>query len=230
MVNLVHPSLFCYELGKTAVLADVGAEATRGLPLSYFDGQPAAVEMPVDNEDDPASTNYVFSDADVQWLPAEVWVTEEKCGIRSYVNSLHPDDGSAVGPSLYKKLEELIFQAVPVLEEVLADLGPLQKVPGRFGMRCNFRERSLRIPSADTGSTDRAANPYGWWKEPPHPEDHDEDEEDFEEYSHQNSSEYWDYYYESRVLRELLTFPTSRRHLATWNERPSPSVTALFRS
>jgi len=172
MVDLVHPSLYCYERGVTRVLED-GDASTSESPLfndwDQFVGCSRGTKLDEDAlmpEEEPTQRGYrrrkkkkkqvLASERGLRWLPCEVLVTEDKCSFCSYVNSLHPKKER----KMYGALEDLFLRTVPLFEECLAELGT-EEVQ---------REVPLRID----------ADAYGWYATDEEPSDDEAYEEWYE--------------------------------------------------
>ncbi|KAL7564692.1 hypothetical protein ACA910_021247 [Epithemia clementina (nom. ined.)] len=153
MVDLVHPSLYAYERGKSIILPNVGAEATQ-MPewSSFLSTQGTTEEIPT-NDDSSKSRKRKrhkysgpFPESGLQWLPAEFHVSQngQECSINSYINNLHPIEHKA----MYKSIGKLFCHVVPLLEEVLAEAGEhVEKTYSMYDRRGTaLRERQLRVP------------------------------------------------------------------------------------
>lgn len=167
MVDLVHPSLYCYCRGTSRVLKDAGAER---LETSWD----AALDGPFQVEEErrpPRSRRIVdelHSQKGLQWLPSEFLVHSKEgeenslqCEIRSYINSLHPIHHQ----DMQHLLGHLFTLAVPVLEDVLTEQGA--------------GEAPLRM----------SVDPYDWYQVPDdaeRPPDNDMDEDDLYEWELDN--------------------------------------------
>ena len=140
MVDLVHPSLYCYEKGKTLVLPNVGAEA-----VHQPDNWEAFAGAGVREEPGMLPGIYAHrrSVQGLQWLPSEFHVNEQgtACEIRSYINNLHPKQDSEI----YQSISELFLEALPVLEATLTESKAQMEHP-----------TPQRVP----------VNPCDWWKDP----------------------------------------------------------------
>lgn len=121
VIDLIHPSLYAYEHGKTPVSATPSKT-----PFSGFG--PSRVETGKIPWAELASTE------GLKWLPCDMKVEGEKCRIESYVNSLHPYKHS----KLYRSLGKLFVHCLPLFESVLTNLGTDHRRP---------RASPLRIPS-----------------------------------------------------------------------------------
>eukprot|EP00977_Amphora_coffeiformis_P004413 scaffold936_cov106-Amphora_coffeaeformis.AAC.19 len=120
MVDLVHPSLYCYEKGKTPVLVGVGAEALQSPPFDEFIHCETELEDKKSDADDRDGSHHFFvSKQGLQWLPSEFRVDGEtnQCQINSYINNLHPLQDK----QLYEELGRLFVHCLPLLEDCLND-------------------------------------------------------------------------------------------------------------
>lgn len=131
MIDLVHPSLYCFERGKTHVLPHAGAEVLEqpsnwkeflGSGVASCKSTESAPPDAADSNDDDSLwfTAGAFQSQDrLQWLPAEFYVngTGNKCDIKSYINNLHPENDK----HLYESISELFLEALPLLEDALTE-------------------------------------------------------------------------------------------------------------
>jgi hypothetical protein len=108
VLNLVHPSLFCFVWGKTSQAPQTNFENWIGSGEVY--PAPRFIESR-GNKSFGYSRKY-------QWLPSEFSVgADGKVSIRSYINNLHPEEHS----NLYKSIEEIFARFVPLFNRVLDD-------------------------------------------------------------------------------------------------------------
>lgn len=121
VLDLVHPSLFCFVAGRTKVLAKPMPPlcpekllkfATDDEFLSLEDGLKLALQT-------TASLPGYTKSAKFQWLPSEFHVDESGAvQISSYINNLHPEHH----PKLYVCIEKIFEKFVPMFSKVLTDL------------------------------------------------------------------------------------------------------------
>lgn len=120
VVDLVHPSLFPLIYGRTRILTDRTINLDTCL-RSLGQGE----LLPVPPEDQVGISSRRWSHRETpctysrkfQWLPCDVDFTKEGgCRIVSYINNAHPVEHSA----LYKVVEEIITQAIPLWNQSLA--------------------------------------------------------------------------------------------------------------
>lgn len=144
MVNLIHPSLYCYERGRTAVLG--GAQTLRMPPWQAFLGDGGRVEDP------PTRHHPLESPSGLQWLPSEFLVRDgATCDIHSYINGLHPIEY----PDMYDSIGSLFVKALPLLENVLTDLKYHQNRPHRIAVDSDwYRESEPREQGSDEDDFD----------------------------------------------------------------------------
>jgi len=142
--------MYCYEKGVTKVLPGVGAEAVTAPDWEEFVDADGKVESTSSetgiaerikqyfsawkrserSPDHRAVDTKTLPESNFQWLPSEFMVPTEastgkaKCQINSYINSLHPIKYK----QLYDNMFELFLQALPLLEEVLAETSEHGKV------------------------------------------------------------------------------------------------------
>ena len=161
IVDLVHPSMYAYEKGQTMVLegAAGGAQVTQMPEWSSYlskQQQDVMVEEPGENQVGSSYRPLPFglqSECGLQWLPAEFRVSADgqDCEISSYINSLHPIQHAA----LYPLIGKLFCHCVPLLEQVLAELGDWHPFQNSRHVRYtppSARDRHRRI---DPG--------FDWW-------------------------------------------------------------------
>ncbi|XP_037043321.1 uncharacterized protein LOC119079482 [Bradysia coprophila] len=121
VLDLVHPSLFCFVAGRTRVTSKPMpsfcpekllkfADSDEYLPLD--DGLKFALEP-------TASLPGYTKSAKFQWLPSEFHV-DESGGVKidSYINNLHPECYT----KLYQCIEKIFEKFVPMFNKVLTDL------------------------------------------------------------------------------------------------------------
>ncbi|CAB9524767.1 Conserved hypothetical protein [Seminavis robusta] len=124
MVDLIHPSLYCYEQGTTMVLEGVGSEAV--CQPGNWDKFLGAGTI----KEEKRLTLHVHSDAisnaGLQWLPAEFHVNKEgkECNISSYINSLHPVEDAR----MYSSISGLFLEAWKMLSHNHWRTSPIQNL------------------------------------------------------------------------------------------------------
>ncbi|CAB9530139.1 Conserved hypothetical protein [Seminavis robusta] len=199
MVDLIHPSLYCYEQGTTLVLEGVGSEAV--CQPDNWDKFLGAGTV----KEEKRLTLHVHSDAisnaGLQWLPAEFHVNMEgtECKIASYINSLHPVEDA----SMYSSISELFLEALPLLEDTLTQ-----------SLEDKSNPKPLRV---------EVPNEMDWWEKPSE-EGFRPRREDEEEYVYQD--ECWEWQMENRkfLFPTLGNFeppepPTENNHISL-HDRP----------
>jgi len=131
VLNLIHPSLYCYRIRKSILNTD----GSPGLNLSddYTTMENEWLDVIKNNE--PEKTNkqdenksknkYAVPRVDTnlskhyQWLPSDVSIDASgKCTFKSYINNLHPIKHKM----LYKTLEDILSEFVPLFDHTLEDL------------------------------------------------------------------------------------------------------------
>ena len=209
MIDLVHPSLYCYEQGQTLVLQNMGAEAIH---------QPDDWESSASIREDPCPAKQperpfwmqmqnFESPQGLQWLPAEFWVNPAgtSCEIRSYINSLHPVDDA----DLYQSISELFLQALPLLEETLKESKAHKEHP-----------TPLRVQVKN--------HPRTWWKPPTakfRPRNDGENKEAYDQ-----AKRYWEYKNRTMVPLEIPAFtppPTDQAKPVFLRGRPLQVIVKL---
>ncbi len=117
VLDLVHPSLYCFRIGKTLV---VSAEEHRRVlgsnPLASY-----SLEEYLADRDDFQDIEYDLGSIisrDFQWLPTLFEVSEAgNVEQQSYINNLH----SIKHASLYPTIASVLQQFIPMFEKVLSD-------------------------------------------------------------------------------------------------------------
>ncbi|TKA75081.1 hypothetical protein B0A55_05593 [Friedmanniomyces simplex] len=120
VLDLLHPSLFPLQYGKSRVLPEGIVSLDRCAEYTGL-GDVCPVPEGIDND---YSTDTSWGNHGVlkpwgryQWLPSEVKLNEDGiASITSYVNNLHPE----VHGDLYKTLELAVAKAVPLWNECLS--------------------------------------------------------------------------------------------------------------
>lgn len=120
VVDLVHPSLFPLIYGRTRILTDRTIDLDTCLRSL---GQGELLLVPPEDQVNIPSRLWGHGEAPCtysrkfQWLPCDVDFTKEGgCRIVSYINNAHPVEHS----KLYKVVEEIITQAIPLWNQSLA--------------------------------------------------------------------------------------------------------------
>ena len=104
VLDLVHPSLFCYVNERSLVLNPVSRVQPE---WSNFVGSGAPVKL---------DFNYL-------WVPSEFTVLDRKTKIASYINNLHPEKYAG----LYTTIASIFDLFLPLFENVLMDLAVTKK-------------------------------------------------------------------------------------------------------
>ncbi|KZT21383.1 hypothetical protein NEOLEDRAFT_1150707 [Neolentinus lepideus HHB14362 ss-1] len=112
VLDLVHPSLYCFRIGKS--LAKNPETGSLHAPL---------IEQYIQQREDLKRFSYGWKPNSLsiqhQWLPTDFSVSETgSVASLSYINNLHPDDHK----SLYQTISAVIERFVPLWERVLGDL------------------------------------------------------------------------------------------------------------
>lgn len=115
VVDIIHPSLYCYEQGVTPVIgeADVFEMPVWSEFVINMAGKPDIKVADVDIR--------MCSRSGLQWLPAEFVVSKDMSAVKinSYINSLHP----VIYSEMYDAIGDAFLLCVPLLEHVLSELG-----------------------------------------------------------------------------------------------------------
>ncbi|TFK85149.1 hypothetical protein K466DRAFT_552529 [Polyporus arcularius HHB13444] len=117
VLDLVHPSLYCFRIGKTLVLS---AEEHRRVPGTDPLASYSLEEYLADREDfqDIEYDLGSIISRDFQWLPTLFEVSEAgNVEQQSYINNLHPIKHE----SLYPTISSVLQQFIPMFEKVLSD-------------------------------------------------------------------------------------------------------------
>ena len=115
VLDLVHPSLFCYVKGVTRIAPQA--------PFSSWIGAGEPEPADLSPEKPPAGLRTFArwssqTSKKFQWLPSDVSVTAEgRVSIASYINNLHPKQY----PGLYCALEGILERFIPLWNRVLTD-------------------------------------------------------------------------------------------------------------
>ncbi|CAF2776740.1 unnamed protein product [Rotaria sp. Silwood2] len=122
ILDLVHPSLFCYVHQMTRIINDKNRIINLDNALEHIgDGEIIDInitELSSNNKRQKSSSNYARSDK-YQWLPAEFNVSNDgKVKIESYINNLHPTENK----DLYELIEEIFETLIPLFNKVLTNL------------------------------------------------------------------------------------------------------------
>jgi len=152
VLDLVHPSLFCYERGVTPELS-----ASRGalfLPHTDFHGWKAFLSGPRDSakpavqkgSTSQSSPSPWASQQGLAWLPAEFALSADgkQCQILSYINGLDP----SVHHALYPVLGECFVHMAPLLEAVLSGIAELEGQPVQLSYEAPCSHRRPHLPVA----------------------------------------------------------------------------------
>ncbi|KAJ3036558.1 hypothetical protein HK097_003806 [Rhizophlyctis rosea] len=114
VLDLVHPSLFCYVEGTTPSLS---WEEAKHLSWQQLVGAGTPPAQSIKDDTDPLRDP--FHSDKFQWLPSEFTVRPDgSTTITSYINNLHP---RAYQP-LYKILAQIFSHFIPLFNGVLTDL------------------------------------------------------------------------------------------------------------
>lgn len=194
VIDLVHPSLYCYCQGTTPVLTGIGAECTHSdFPTLLLARSNNLLSVEKPRVMGPTLFPSMYSRHGLQWLPSEFRVTtdssstsngKEHCEIHSYINCLHP----VLDCALYSLIGELFLTVVPALENVLAELQPWTNIEDIHGLGTPTPAKVIRNPRLSVGRY--------WWKLP------GENEVDGKEESNMDGWDGTDEWYELRVVRQ----------------------------
>ncbi|RDX42394.1 hypothetical protein OH76DRAFT_1448432 [Lentinus brumalis] len=116
VLDLVHPSLYCFRIGKTLVQSDEEHRLPGTTALASY-----SLKEYLAGRDDFENIEYDLGNIisrNFQWLPT-VFVVSEGGEVeqKSYINNLHPVKHA----SLYPTITSLLQQFIPMFEKVLSD-------------------------------------------------------------------------------------------------------------
>ncbi|KAF9972722.1 hypothetical protein BGZ73_004149 [Actinomortierella ambigua] len=145
VLDIVHPSLFCFVAGRTRVTKQDAIPA-----LNFIGRGDVANEMPeIEDAGNIGNIGKYYYSKKYHWLPTDFEVSGEgKVNIKSYINNLHPLEHK----EMYPVLGEIFEKFLPMFEQVLGDMLTIQS-------RVNRLE----------------AKPYDWYVRPDFEEAEDED-------------------------------------------------------
>ncbi|KAI8916968.1 hypothetical protein DFJ77DRAFT_429368 [Powellomyces hirtus] len=126
VLDLVHPSLFCLEQGRTRKL-DFSSTSGNSEDLEDCLKHIGSGTVIPQRQDDSSAWRRSRNDP-FQWLPAEFAFTEEDIKIKSYINNLHPVKHKRT----YEVLESMFDSVILLLQEVLQDLANRPHQPPRI--------------------------------------------------------------------------------------------------
>jgi hypothetical protein len=134
VLDLVHPSLFPVVYGKTRVLPDkiLGLEDC----LDHI-GEGEVIPTPPDSDSEASSSgrrhgkksfDLPLLSKKFQWMPCDIDLLQDGvCQVLSYINNAHPVKHRA----LYRAVEKIISQTVPLWEASLSEKNHPQRIPYR---------------------------------------------------------------------------------------------------
>ncbi|CAF1078068.1 unnamed protein product [Didymodactylos carnosus] len=134
ILDLVHPSLFCFINQVTRIIDDKNVVINVDNALEHIsDGKIIninPIDLSSENKRRRPASNYTRSNV-YQWLPAEFNVSKDgKVTIESYINNLHPIDNK----ELYRIIEQIFEQFIPLFNKVLTDLIHYQNKSNRISV------------------------------------------------------------------------------------------------
>jgi hypothetical protein len=140
ILDLVHPSLFCYVNQMTSVINDENRIINVDNALEHIgDGEIININIGASSSKAPWQSfpgDYTRSDI-YQWLPSEFNVSNDgQVKIETYINNLHPIENK----ELYHVIEQIFECFIPLFNKVLTDL-------------INYKDKPDRI----------SVNPYQWY-------------------------------------------------------------------
>ncbi|CAF2832430.1 unnamed protein product [Rotaria sp. Silwood2] len=132
ILDLVHPSLFCFVNQMTSVINDKNHIINVDNCLEHIgDGQTIDINanlLSSKNKRQKLKHDYTRSNT-YQWLPAEFNVSKDgQVTIESYINNLHPIENK----KLYRLIEQICERFIPLFNKVLTDLVHNQYKPNRI--------------------------------------------------------------------------------------------------
>jgi hypothetical protein len=131
ILDLVHPSLFCYVNQLTRIINDNNQIIDVENALEYIGkGEIIDINQTKESSKNKRTTNYTKSNT-YQWLPTEFNVSEDgQVKIESYINNLHPIENK----ELYRLIEQIFQRFIPLFNRVLTDLIDQQNKPNRINV------------------------------------------------------------------------------------------------
>jgi hypothetical protein len=158
ILDLVHPSLFCFVHQTTRILNDKNRLIHVDDALEYIGlGQTIDIDTNVlssnsNNKQQKLSKDYSRSNV-YQWIPTEFNVSKDgQVKIDSYINNLHPIKHK----QLYEIIENICQCFIPLFNKVLTDLINNVNKPNRITVDPNgwYDEDSSSISSANDNDDD----------------------------------------------------------------------------
>ncbi|KAG5894954.1 hypothetical protein JTB14_023303 [Gonioctena quinquepunctata] len=132
VVDLVHPSLFCYVKGVTKI-DKLDEEIDYIEPQYVSKGVSSSVPEGAASEQKDSEKKVEENVSKYQWLPSEFHVDSEgKVSINSYINNLNPKTHEALYPLIARIFEKF----VPLFNNVLTDLRNIR--PNRIIMTPSY--------------------------------------------------------------------------------------------
>lgn len=206
VLDLLHPSLFPLQYGKTRVLTD------RTVPLetcAEYIGKGEVCPVPEALASDQTYSRSVSWDNEAgmkawgsyQWLPSDVtFKADGKANIDGYINNLHPKEHS----ELYKVLEVAVDKAIPLWNECLSW----------------FHDRIRIVPTDEIGYNCYEAPTY-----PGYPEDDPDEYADVPEWERPDEHEldwerkaHYENWLRDNPTERLLVHPSAGNYV-TFDER-----------
>ena len=158
MLDLVHPALYCLELGASRVVPPAEQRAPSGpLPADPWETFASAGSISGTKQPPPPPNIYSSfapsrgSERGLAWLPSEFCLSAggSECAVHSYINNLHPRQH----PQLYAAI---VFNKIPKGGE------PGTKGEWDYTIRLNYTLFAMHGPHLDTASTTAKPITPGW--------------------------------------------------------------------
>jgi hypothetical protein len=129
ILDLIHPSLFCYVHQITRVINDKNRIINLDNALEHVgDGEIVGINaegLPLKTKRQKTTLDDYTKSDEYQWLPTKFNISNDgKVTIESYINNLHPTEN--------KELYRLIEHFIPLFNKVLTDLIHNQNKPNRI--------------------------------------------------------------------------------------------------
>jgi hypothetical protein len=144
VLNLIHPSLYCYVIGRSKYLETQIMPSLQGIG----GGLP--------KESESISLHDYFESKKYQWLPSVFNVNDNgKVTIDSYINNLHP----VRHKEMYKVIASIFEKFVPMFQKVLVDITSIYK--NRIDVETSwYTSKSSESEGSDDSSADESENIY----------------------------------------------------------------------
>ncbi|TPX54808.1 hypothetical protein PhCBS80983_g05726 [Powellomyces hirtus] len=144
VLDLVHPSLFCLEHGRSRILDPTVAEGLTA-PADCLKHLGSGSVLP-NRPEPPNKWAHIWQLPKVdqfQWLPAEFHIEDLEVTIQSYINNLHPVRHKRI----YRALEKIFVGSSELLDFVVSDIANGSHRSARFRVPEHEDEGEVIHPS-----------------------------------------------------------------------------------